>query len=631
MDTSLRFFAKLRSLAVRLETERANLEQTAGQKLNEEDDETQSGAIRALHELHSEVRGLKRQVQGQVASQEDGSGELRSFIKTCMVLKQRTTEDIGRIQRHYEKYGYRPRKAFQKNSEVTGQAEADTKPIIEKQPERELVDEMTEDGEEAEVQESAQESKTPERMPLPAVDQMRTPQLADFGLSALHLQMVLGNAELSACEVAPIPAVGLSPPPTPLVMTMQPSLPKTPRCSLVMDEDAPTPRLEDFGITEHTMCLNNDFTMGLFRKKPPTNRQTHSATEETAQRSPPNNFTAPSFIPQEKLNGSMESPELPAFCTLDLKMNKQLVLSSAQPISPHSPPHPGNANATPELPTFETPFISKLISSRKETRQDEQDGLTRSLNSMSNFPECPAVTVPSSDMSQMSVSMYQTGERTPEMPKLQSFFSRSLPCMGGNNQSGITEPPLPVLHTNDDHTEDWCLATPRVRMEFQVEPRTPEMPDMSSITQDILKLVSQGNCKPLPSASVQQGSKSSLQTLAAGKENRAQVLNHVSEKEFHALASYMKQIPLTSLNQVISKINLVVEERHRDGDSNSEAFHMEDLRKILDVGPQAPMYILSLVELKRLHFLKVQICVYHLHTVLSLASSEYEDQPNYLA
>ncbi|XP_036415017.1 spindle and kinetochore-associated protein 3 [Colossoma macropomum] len=597
MDTSIRFFAKLRSLAVRLETERANLEQTASQKLNEEDDETESGPVRALHELHSEVRGLKRQLHGQVASQEGGSGELRSFIKACMVLKQRTTEDIERIRRHYEKYGYRPRKAFQKNSEVTGQAEAETKPIIEKQPERELAVEMAEDGEEAEVQ----ESKTPERMPLPAVDQMRTPQLADFGLSALHLQMVLCNAELSACEVPPIPAVALSPPPPPpLVMTMQPSLPKTPRCSLVMDEDAPTPRLEDFGITEHTMCLNNDFTMDLFRKKPPRNRQTHSATEETSQRSPPNNSTPPSCIPQEKLNESMESPELPAFCTLDLKMNKQLVSSSAQPSSPHSPPHPGNAAATPELPTFETPFISKLISARKETRQDEQDGLTRSLNSMSNSSECPTVRVSSSDMPQMSASMYQTEESTPEMPKLQSFLGRSLPCMGGNKQSGITEPPPTVLHPNDDHTEDWCLATPRVRMEFQVEPRTPEMPDMSSITQDILKLVSQGNCKPLPSASVQQGSKMSLQTVAAGKENRAQVLNHVSEKEFHGLASYMKQIPLTSLNQAINKINLVVEERHRDGDSNSEAFHMEDLRKILDVGPQAPMYILSLVELKRL-------------------------------
>lgn len=36
------------------------------------------------------------------------------------------------------------------------------------------------------------------------------------------------------------------------------------------------------------------------------------------------------------------------------------------------------------------------------------------------------------------------------------------------------------------------------------------------------------------------------------------------------------------------------------GEPISEEFHMEELRKILDVGPQAPMYILCLVELKRL-------------------------------
>ncbi|XP_072541266.1 SKA complex subunit 3 [Salminus brasiliensis] len=611
MDTSIRFFAKLRSLAVRLETERANLEHTASQKLDEEDEDTESGAVRALHELHSEVRGFKKLVQGQVASQDDGCGELRSFIKTCMVLKQRTTEDIERIKNHYEKYGYKPRKAFQKNSEVNGHCEAQIKLILEEQPEREPAGEVSGDGnEEVQVQESAEEPETPEKMPPPAVDQMRTPQLADFGLSALHLQMVLCNVEQSR-EVAPVPAVALTPPP--FIMPMEPSQPKTPRCSLIMDEDAPTPRLEDFGITEHTMCLNNDFTMDLFRKKPPRGRPTHSATEETAQ-GPQNLPTPPSFMPHEKIsNESMESPELPAFCSLELKMNKPLPSSSALPSSPSSPTHTSNTACTPPLPTFETPFISKLISARKETRQNEQDGLGGSLNSMPNPLECPAVRGSSSDMPQMPVRLCPKEETTPEMPKLQSF-SLSLPCMGGGTRSGITEPQPPVLHANDDHTEDWCLATPRVRMDFQVEPRTPEMPDMSSITQDILKLVSQAKSKPHSTSSVQQSSKASLQTSALGKENRAQRLDHVSEREFNGLASYMKQIPLASLNLAINKINQVVEERRRDGDLNSEAFHMEDLRKILEVGPQSPMYILAFVELKRLESVQGRTATFRIIT-----------------
>ncbi|XP_066497373.1 spindle and kinetochore-associated protein 3 [Hoplias malabaricus] len=595
MDSSARFFAKLRRLSLRLETESAALELRAGQKPSEEDDYMECAALRALHELHSEVRGLKKQIQGQVTSQEGGSVELRSFIKACMVLKQRTTEDVERIRRHYEKYGYIPRNALQNISEVSGQAEAEARLVLEEQTGRRPAQEVVGDGEE-EIEELSQEPETPEKMPLPAVDEMRTPQLADFGLSALHLQLVLGNAEPSH-QSAPLPAVALSPPP--YLISMDPSQPKTPRCSLVMDENAPTPRLEDFGITEHTMCLNNDFTMDLFRKKPPRDRQHCSATEDTSQTSPRNLSTPPACEPQEKFTDeSMESPELPAFCTLDLKINKPLVPPSALPSNPHSPPCLSNTAMTPELPKFETPFISKLISARKETKQD---GFARSPNSVSSTSVCPPVTDSSSDI---PASFYENKEATPEMPKLQSIFGRSLPCMWGGNRSGITEPPPPVLQNNDDQTEDWCLATPRVRMDFQEEPRTPEMPDMSSITQDILKLVSQGNCKTPSTTSIQQNLKASMQTSAPGKENRAKVLAHVSQKEFNGLASYMKQIPLTSLNHAIDKINLTVEDRYRDGDPNCEVFHMEDLRKILEVGPQAPMYILSLVELKMLENLQ---------------------------
>lgn len=59
--------------------------------------------------------------------------------------------------------------------------------------------------------------------------------------------------------------------------------------------------------------------------------------------------------------------------------------------------------------------------------------------------------------------------------------------VGAGIQSAVTEPRGPLLQA-DEHTQDWCLATPRIRMEFDVEPRTPEMPDMSSITQDIFKV-----------------------------------------------------------------------------------------------------------------------------------------------
>lgn len=109
----------------------------------------------------------------------------------------------------------------------------------------------------------------------------------------------------------------------------------------------------------------------------------------------------------------------------------------------------------------------------------------------------------------------------------------------------------------------------------------------------------------------------------------------MSEKEFHGLASYMRQIPLTCLNLALNKINQALEKRRTgqwtlsltftiyyqeilvkifynvsnifknvfspvDGEPNSEEFHMEDLTRILDVGLQAPVYILCLVDLKRM-------------------------------
>ncbi|XP_026883736.2 spindle and kinetochore-associated protein 3 [Electrophorus electricus] len=601
METSQRFFAQVRNLVVFLETERAKLEHAASSNINEEQDDTASGAVQALHELHSEVRGLKKRVQSQVASHQAGNAELSSFIRACMVVKQRTTEDLDRIRSHYEKYGYKPQeKAFQKTSEGNGKGETESRRPVEEVPGRGLTG-VTVEEEEEEAQVRIAAPETPEKTPPAADDQMRTPQLSDFGLSTFHLQMVLGNAEPSDGVARP-PALTLSPPP--FVMTTEPSQPKTPRCSLRMDEDAPTPRLEDFGITEHTMCLNNDFTMDLFRKNPTKDRNADSFKSKMGDVSkhhlktpPQNTSTLPSGGQSQKCSReSMESPEVPVFSILEITVNKQLAPPSApstRESEPQSPPGHGNGAATPELPVFETPYITKLVSARKGGRQDRLPSLT----SLSEPSECLPGTVALSDQPQMPVGLPQEKNTTPEMPSMQSYFGSSLPCMGGGRWA---DPLAPAVPTEEEHTQDWCLATPRLRMDFQEEPRTPEMPDMSSVTQDIFKLVSQGNCKKPTATSVQQTSKARLQTSAPGKENRAHSLAPVSEEEFHRLASYMKQIPLSSLNQAIDKLNRVTEERCRDGEPNFEVFHMEDLRKLLEAGPQAPMYILGLVELKRL-------------------------------
>lgn len=65
----------------------------------------------------------------------------------------------------------------------------------------------------------------------------------------------------------------------------------------------------------------------------------------------------------------MESPEPPVFCTPGLKITKSQRHALSPPlqgeIDPESPCRLGNHQATPEVPAFETPYINRLLSTRK--------------------------------------------------------------------------------------------------------------------------------------------------------------------------------------------------------------------------------------------------------------------------
>uniref|UniRef100_A0A671P6K2 Spindle and kinetochore associated complex subunit 3 n=1 Tax=Sinocyclocheilus anshuiensis TaxID=1608454 RepID=A0A671P6K2_9TELE len=412
MNPSERFFAKLRKLTVCLETESNNLLH-ASQNPQDDDEDEENGA-QALYQLHSEVRALKWQVQDQVATHDATSTELRNFIRRCLVLKQRTTEDIDRLKKHYEKYGYRSRNARQGNTEMNGRKED------EEQAERDAAEEDEAMGQG--ICEEAQQSETPEKMQ-PPVDQLRTPKLSDFGLSALQFQRVLGEAEPPHIA-APVPAVALSPPP--FVMNMHPTQPKTPKCSLRMEEDALTPRLEDFGISEYII---------------------------------------------------LESPEPPVFCTPGFKIEKHCIPSSPLLKGKNdldSPPRPNNCPSTKELPAFETPFVSKLI--KKDDRQEESDRHRTSQEGSFHLP----------DLKHKQMLCYED-KAIPEMPTLQSLFGSSLTFknasddasgmkMGADEVLDLKQTPVPI-HENG-FNQDWCLATPKVRVMFPTEPCTPEMPDI---------------------------------------------------------------------------------------------------------------------------------------------------------
>ena len=91
----------------------------------------------------------------------------------------------------------------------------------------------------------------------------RSPQLSDFGLERYIVSQVLPNPPQAVNNQKEEPKI--------LTPFSKHSLVKTPKCALKMDDfECVTPKLEHFGISEYTMCLNDDYTIGLKNVK--TNR-----------------------------------------------------------------------------------------------------------------------------------------------------------------------------------------------------------------------------------------------------------------------------------------------------------------------------------------------------------------------
>uniref|UniRef100_A0AAY5L8Q0 Spindle and kinetochore-associated protein 3 n=1 Tax=Esox lucius TaxID=8010 RepID=A0AAY5L8Q0_ESOLU len=424
MDPTARFFGKLRNLVVNLETETASLQQA--HQNNDDEDRDVEVAVSALHELHSEVRALK--VTSNLAD------NMRSFITKCMVLKQRTTEDIQRLRKHYEIYGY---KSDRLSPTESNSQDSDASAM---EDEAEL-------GEEDQVEVEGHQPS------VPYVDPMRTPQLSDFGLSKIHLKRACGGTMFSSVET-PTPTRTFHLPS--LVSAMQPPIPKTPKCTLRMDEDdeLQTPRIVDFGLSEHTMCLNNDFTMDLQCKQ---------------SSKPAHVLSAPLSNPMAHHLATMESPKAPVFSIPGLKITK---LPQRAPSPPPrgsndlgSPCRLGNLQGTPEVPAFETPYINRLLSTRKVRLTFNR---SVSVNDITHILE---------NGFYLSMAFLQPVAK-----------SHRMGAAGGEarlEQSiGAGEPPFLEI---DGPTQTFNLGTPLVRGHCS-EPPTPEMPDLSSVTQDIFKV-----------------------------------------------------------------------------------------------------------------------------------------------
>ncbi|XP_072253545.1 SKA complex subunit 3 [Leuresthes tenuis] len=589
MDPTSQFFSKLRKLAVTLQSETSRLQNFFENRNDDGDSENQARGMRAYHELNSEVGNLKEKFQNELAEKKAQQNEVSNFIQACRVMEQRVSNDIQMLRTHMEKYGYQAPCDSQKPTKPKDQ-EADAEDKVAEEDETNSTG-----GEEGSQREEEEISlSSPQKME-PFTDVMRTPQLSDFGLSEMQLKRALAGAEWCS-EVPPMPEMSL---PHPALNTpAPPPLPITPKCALRMDdEELQTPQMHDFGISEHTMCLNNDFTMDLFQKN-----------VEKPQRPPQDKPVPPinSFMEslQTKVD-NMASPEPPVLCTPRFKIKKTNGHCSPAAQSNGGPAGPSDLPSTPDVPAFQTPYLNRLVSTKKSARQPEPISLqaddnshtfqiqTSPHNGVTASKPAWAYTVP--DISFFDVDV----KKLPEMPHLESVLGNSLQnrnrkiLKNSETEMEGKDPAVSRLEL-DGLTQEFSLGTPRIRTNFQ-EPSTPEMPDLSSVTQDICKLVAQAQKKKTVAVDMHPHYRPEKDRRSPPP--RAESLSVVSQSEFQTLPNYLRRMTLSSLNQAVGNINRFTEERQ----GGTKEFTTEELKRMINVGTMAPVYILCLKELKRLN------------------------------
>ncbi|KAJ8350937.1 hypothetical protein SKAU_G00260670 [Synaphobranchus kaupii] len=603
MDTSsASFFGKLRNLTVFLETETAKLQQAHQNPATEDD--TENGG-RVLHELHTEVRELRMQVQGQLVQAEVEGKEMRKCVQRFLVLKQRTTEDLQRLKKHYEKYGYKAPPSNQKPSELKSQ-EVEAVATVDNE----------EEGEEkqAKYDEAAERPTgftTPAKaLPPDSCDPMRTPRLSDFGLSELQMKKALSDQGKTPGDIPEPPRLTLAF----ATAASEPVLPKTPKCALRMDEVDLTPRLEDFGIAEHTMCLNNDFTMDLLRKESTKSCSTADSDDhlDTSQRAELSSFIpAPASVTCSlDTRGDLDTPEPPVLLTPGFKFKAPAPFTTPlnKSVDSQHPCHPMDPLHTPEIPVFETPYVQKLFSTVKPNQGDHS-----SAAALEQKP-CPPNRAPvlsggwTLDVPSVPIGLTRTDEHMPEMPNLESYLANTFPFRSTGAdwipaEKEAEEHGLPVLENDSSYSEEFRLATPPSRTDYLSDLSTPEMPELSCVTQDIFKHLSRNTkppaANPKPAAELHPKAAAKMENTV-GKPNRVEHISPVTEGEFLSLPGYLRQMSLASFNQAIQKINGALADGHcRDG-ADTPAFLMEDLKWITALGNKAPVYFLCLTELNRL-------------------------------
>ncbi|XP_037656282.1 spindle and kinetochore-associated protein 3 isoform X2 [Choloepus didactylus] len=385
MDPVRSFYAKLRSLAVTLDSETARLQLA----LSGEETDLEDYPMRILHDLHSEVQTLKDDVNILLDKASLESQESIGFIKATKALMKKNAMDIMKIREFFQKYGYNPRA---KENPVDEQEVINSNPELAKCKNLQTPD-MKDDLSDSTVPSSSVSDTPP-----------RSPQLSDFGLERYMISQFLPNHSQVVNNYQEEPKI-LTPPtkqsPTKVL--------KTPKCALKMDDfECITPKLEHFGISEYTMCLNEDYTMGLKNVK-------HNKSEEAIERKA---MTSDHFLPTpgpiiQQLGKNdakyTNSPLAPTFCTPGLKIpstkNNTALESTNYPLS--------KTNSSSN--DLEMKDCTSLVLNSEKCFEDLLDPFSPKISSYENLlktPTPPEVTTIPEDIIQI-LSKYNSNLATP--------------------------------------------------------------------------------------------------------------------------------------------------------------------------------------------------------------------------
>ncbi|XP_068786341.1 spindle and kinetochore-associated protein 3 isoform X2 [Struthio camelus] len=374
MDVSRSFFEKLRALALTLEKEAKQLERALHREDPDYEDES---PVRVLHDLHCEVRTLKGDVNASLDKSCSERQEIHDFVKASEILMQRNAADLGKIRELFQKYGYKPpvkdsTEAEKEQEEINSESKAS----VQNKSDQEKVDDVP-------------HLAACTENPLVPRDLLRNPQLSDFGLSQYAFSRswsatngqhpTNGHQENSKNR-------------TPLKTEPPSVLPKTPKCMLRMDDyECLTPKLEHFGISEHTMCMNEDYTMALIHKTAQTSKNLPKKDDpevNAAEMTSREVMVTPGAKTRETDGNAdcMASPLKPVFCTPGVKIPSRadnMVLSK----SPETNEIllPGHTR-TPPLPDFETRWLKIETKQGKKTESVTENDATNKLYVEDSIP-----------------------------------------------------------------------------------------------------------------------------------------------------------------------------------------------------------------------------------------------------